>query len=126
VKLGYFTTVGMRVRAASLAVWLLFLWVYPVALRAISSPEDGHACCRRSKHSCCKKTTKGYAISSRSCGMSCPAMSASHSKPVPVVASQAVEHVARTIQLTPRAVESDGTTFRTFSPTQFQRPPPRS
>ncbi|MFN7938674.1 MAG: hypothetical protein U0R19_35420 [Bryobacteraceae bacterium] len=125
MKLGHFHTATARVRAACLSFWLLFLWVYPVALSATSSGEEGgHACCRRTKHSCCKKAGKGASLSSRSCGTSCPAMGKFQTGPVSGLPMQSEEQVVRTTQPAVRAWQSLPVIPATFSPTQFQRPPP--
>ncbi|MBL8220520.1 MAG: hypothetical protein JNL62_14905 [Bryobacterales bacterium] len=113
-----------RVRAACLSLWILFLWLFPVVLSATSTKEEGHACCRRSKHSCCKKAGKGSEISGRSCGMSCPAMEKFPSGPAPAMPAPAV-HLAVRVQPSPVTIaEAPAKPVRTSTPKQFQRPPP--
>ena len=125
VKLGHFHTANVRVRAACLSFWLLFLWLYPVMLSATSTVEEGgHACCRRTKHSCCKKAGKGASLSSRSCGTSCPALGKFQTGPAPALPAQREEHVIRSVERAIRAWQPVAATLTAFSPKQFQRPPP--
>ena len=127
VKLGHFHTAGPRVRAACLTFWLLFLWLYPVAMSAASGAEEGHACCRRGKHSCCKKSGKGAEIGSRSCGVSCPALEKFQQ---PGVAPGLPAPAARVEMLAPETaaarVEAVAAVAGRSTPKQCQRPPPRA
>ncbi|MBS1829223.1 MAG: hypothetical protein JST93_28230 [Acidobacteria bacterium] len=125
MKLGHFHTATLRVRAACLSFWLLFLWLYPVALSATNTAEEGgHACCRRTKHSCCKKAGKGASMSSRSCGTSCPALGKFQTGPVSGLPAQSEERADRPTEPTTRVWQSLPAPVTAFTPTQFQRPPP--
>lgn len=125
VKLGHFRTAKPRVRAACLSLWILFLWLFPVVLSATTRAEEGHACCRRTKHSCCKKSGKGEAISGRSCGMSCPALEKFQTGPAPALPEQGAPTFAHHTRQ-PAAQALDPLTIPTasFSAKQHQRPPP--
>ncbi len=125
VKLGHFGTAKPRVRAACLSLWILFLWLFPVVLSATTSAEEGHACCRRTKHSCCKKSGKGAAIGSRPCGMSCPALEKFQTGPAPALPEQGPPSFAHhTPQPAARMLDPLTIPTASFSTKQHQRPPP--